>query len=148
MIKNLMKLFLNKKTLFDLMIYKLHTNKNIEDVVCEVQKACDDNKFALLHQYIYHEVVASKGFPIKRKVYIYEVCVAKVAALVLTEEPTLAPFMPCRIAIYEEHNEVVVSTQNMQMMLDTFNTNSDLYTQTSELFGNLKLLMKNIIQGK
>lgn len=147
MIKNLMKLFLNKKNLFDLMVYKVHTSKKIEDVVCEVQKACDDNKFALLHHYVYHEVVASKGFPITRKVYLYEVCVAKVAALVLTEEPTLAPFMPCRIAIYEEHNEVVVSTQNMQMMLDTFDANSDLYTQTSELFTKLILLMKTIIKG-
>ncbi len=144
MLKSLMKMFLSKETLFDLMTYRLQTSKKIEDVVCNVEKLCEINKFALLHSYIYHEIVESKGFPIERKVYVYEICVARVAALVLTEEPAFAPFMPCRIAIYEESNKVVISTQNMEIMLNSFDKNSGLYQQTSVLFAKLKLLMKQI----
>ena len=77
--------------------------------------------------------------------YIYEVCQAKVAAAVLTDEPELAPFMPCRIAIYEDTNGVSISTQNMQMMIDVLKDNKELYKQTNELFSKLKLLMNEII---
>jgi len=144
MLTSLIKIFLSKKRLFDLMTYRITTSKKIEDVVANVEEICDANKFALLHSYVYHEVVKSKGFPIERKVYVYEVCVAKVAALVLSEEPTFAPFMPCRIAIYEENTQVVISTQNMEIMLNSFDSSSELYKQTSELFAQLKLLMQKI----
>ena len=71
-------------------------------------------------------------------------CQAKVAALVLRDEPSFAPFMPCRIAIYEEAGQVTISTQNMEMMLDTLKDNTELYRQTDELFGTLKSLMNDI----
>jgi len=141
-----MKLFASKDMLFDMMTYRIKSPKKIEDIVVNVKKSCENNKFALLHSYVYHEVVKSKGFPIDRKVYIYEVCVAKVAALVLTHEPTFAPFMPCRIAIYEENSSVVISTQNMQIMLDTLDKSSDLYKDTTGLFSNLKVLMNEILE--
>lgn len=144
MMKLLMKLFTSKDSMFDMMTYKVITSSKIEDIVANVEKSCENNKFALLHNYVYHEVVKSKGFPIDRKVFIYEICVAKVAALVLTEEPSFAPFMPCRIAIYEENGSVVISTQNMDMILDTLDKNSELFQSTSELFNNLKSLLTEI----
>jgi len=147
MSKDMDNLFNDKEKLFDMMIYKIFTSKNIEKIADNVEKVCNENKFALLHHYVYHEVVKSKGFPIDRKVYIYEVCVAKVAALVLTEEPSFAAFMPCRIAVYEEGNQVVISTQNMEILLNTLDKESEMFLSTSELFKNLKLLMKNLIEN-
>lgn len=144
MIKLLMKIFASKESMFNMMTYRVSTSSKIEDIVANVEKSCENNKFALLHNYVYHEVVKSKGFPIDRKVFIYEICVAKVAALVLTEEPSFAPFMPCRIAIYEENDSVVISTQNMDMVLDTLGKNSELFQSTSELFNNLKSLLNEI----
>jgi len=144
MIKLLIKLFINKKTMFDMMTYKVSTSSKIEEIVANVETSCKNNNFALLHHYIYHDVVKSKGFPITRKVFIYEICVAKVAALVLTEEPGIAPFMPCRIAIYEENDSIVISTQNMEMILDTLDKNSELFQSTSELFHKLKSLLNEI----
>jgi len=142
--KILMKLFMSKEKLFEMMTYKVYSGKDISKVVEKVEAACERYKFALLHDYVYHEVVESKGFPIERKVYIYEVCQAKVAALVLTDEPSFAPFMPCRVAVYEEARQVTISTQNMEMMLDTLKDNTELYRQTSELFKTLKSLMHEI----
>ena len=75
-----MKLIMNKKRLFEMMTYKVTSTKDIEVVVEEFAPACEKYKFALLKEYIYHEAVASKGFPIDRKVYMYEICQAKVAA--------------------------------------------------------------------
>jgi len=144
MLQVLMKYFINKKSLFKLMTYTIESKKSIEDIVTKVDALCDEYNLALLHQYIYHEVVKEKGFPIERKVYIYEVCQAKVAALVLTEEPDFAPFMPCRIAIYEKEDHNVISTQNMGMMLDTLKDNKELYLQTNMLFETLKSLMNDL----
>ncbi|GIT99078.1 DUF302 domain-containing protein [Sulfurovum sp. TSL1] len=144
MLEALMKLLLSKKKLFEMMTYKVESTKEIFEVVGVVEPACEKYNFALLHHYVYHEVVKDKGFPIKRKVYIYEVCQAKVAALVLTEEAQFAPFMPCRVAIYEDESNVVISTQNMQMLLDTLDKNTDLYVQTNTLFNTLKSLMKDL----
>ncbi|MNO09039.1 hypothetical protein D3C81_2319990 [compost metagenome] len=52
--------------------------------------------------------------------------------------------MPCRIAIYEENDSVVISTQNMEMILDTLDKNSELFQSTSELFHKLKSLLNEI----
>jgi len=142
--KTLMKLFMSKEKLFEMMTYKVHSSKDISKVVEKVEATCERYKFALLHDYVYHEVVESKGFPIEREVYIYEVCQAKVAALVLTDEPSFAPFMPCRVAVYEEAGQVTISTQNMEMMLNALKDNEELYKQTNELFGTLKSLMNDI----
>lgn len=144
MMNMLMKLFMSKEKLFEMMTYKVRSSQDIAKVVEKVESSCEKYKFSLLHNYVYHEVVSSKGFPIERKVYIYEVCQAKVAALVLTEEPSFAPFMPCRVAIYEETGNVTISTQNMEMMLDSLKGNTELYRQTSELFKTLKSLMNEI----
>jgi len=144
MLQVLMKYFINKKSLFNLMTYTVESEKNIEDIVTNVDALCTEHSLALLHQYIYHDVVKEKGFPIERKVYIYEVCQAKVAALVLKDEPDFAPFMPCRIAIYEKEDHNVISTQNMGMMLDTLKDNKALYLQTNTLFETLKSLMNQL----
>lgn len=144
MLKTLMKYFINKEKLFSLMTYELTSDKSIADIVSKFEPACEKYKFALLHHYVYHEVVESKGFPITRKVYIYEVCQAKVAAAVLTDEPKFSPFMPCRVAIFENDKGVSISTQNMQMMLDVLKDNKKLHEQTNALFKKLKLLMKEI----
>lgn len=144
MLEMLMKFLLSKKNLLEMMTYNVKSTKEISEVISAVEPACEKYNFALLHHYVYHEVVKDKGFPIKRKVYIYEVCQAKVAALVLTEEVQFAPFMPCRVAIYEDESNVVISTQNMQIMLDTLDKKTNLYVQTNTLFNTLKSLMKNL----
>lgn len=144
MFKTLMKLFMSKDMLFDMMTYRVYSSQDIYSVIEKVQSSCQKYNFALLHHYNYHEILESKGFGIKRKVYIYEVCQASVAALVLSNEPSAAPFMPCRIAIYEEGKEVTISTQNMEMMLNTFKGNAQLYRETSEIFTSLKLLLNDL----
>jgi uncharacterized protein (DUF302 family) len=122
----------------------MKSKRSIQSVVDDVEGACLEYKFALLHSYHYHEVVASKGFPIERKVYIYEVCQAKAASMVLTSTPFFAPFMPCRIAVYEDAGSTVISTQNMQMMINAVKSDAALYKETSELFAHLQEMMKKL----
>ncbi|MCA1760741.1 MAG: DUF302 domain-containing protein, partial [Bacteroidales bacterium] len=106
--------------------------------------ACEEKKFALLQTYVYHEIVESKGFPIDRKVYIYEICQAKTAAAMLTGFPHFAIFMPCKLAIYEDNGETIISTMNMEIMLKAVSSNPELFKETTTLYNTLKSLMNSI----
>jgi len=130
--------------MIEMFTYKIISNQPIEQISEKVPVACEQNKFALLQTYVYHEIVESKGFPIKRKVYIYEVCQAKTAAAMLTDFPHFSIFMPCKLAIYEENGSTVISTMNMEIMLQAINTNQDLYKEASSLFSTLKIVMEQI----
>jgi len=130
--------------MIEMFIYKIVSDQSIEQIAEKVPGACEKSKFALLYTYVYHEIVESKGFPINRKVYIYEICQAKTAAAMLTDFPHFSIFMPCKIAVYEENGRTVVSTMNMDIMLKAVNSNQNLYEEATSLFNTLKVLMKSL----
>ena len=130
--------------MIDMFTLKVISDESIEKIANKVQTECDNYKFALLTTYNYHEIVENKGFPIKRKVFIYEICQAKTASLMLTDHPDFSIFMPCKLAIYEQDDKTVISTMNMEIMLNAVKSNPDLYTEAISLFGKLKLLMTSL----
>lgn len=134
----------SSEQMIEMFTYKISSNLPIEQIAEKVPNACDQNKFALLQTYVYHEIVEKKGFPIDRKVFIYEVCQAKTAAGMLTGFPHFSIFMPCKLAIYEENGTVAISTMNMEMMLNAIGSNQELFTEASSLFNTLKKVMVEI----
>jgi len=130
--------------MIEMFTYKIISNQPIGKISEKVYVTCEQNKFALLHTYVYHEIVENKGFPIKRKVYIYEICQAKTAAAMLTDYPHFSIFMPCKLAIYEENGSTVISTMNMEIMLDAVSSNHELFNEATALFSTLKVVMEKI----
>lgn len=123
---------------------KISSKLPIEKVTEKVPAACEQHKFALLTTYNYHEIVESKGFPIKRKVWVYEICQAKTAAAMLTDFPHFSIFMPCKLAIYENEGKTVISTMNMEIMLNAVKANQELFKEATSLFNTLKSLMDSL----
>jgi uncharacterized protein (DUF302 family) len=144
MLAKLMMALMPKKQLLKMFTIEFKSKRNIQTIIDDVEEVCAEYRFALLHHYNYHEVVANKGFPIDRKVYIYEVCQAKVASMMLTSNPHFAPFMPCRIAVYEEGDTTIISTQNMQMMIDLIQSQEQLHSEAIGLFTALQNMMKKL----
>lgn len=144
MLQKVMQSMMPAEKMIEMFTYKISSKLPIEQIAEKVPAACEQNKFALLHTYVYHEIVESKGFPIKRKVYIYEICRAKTAATMLTDFPHFSIFMPCKLAIYEENGSTVISTMNMEIMLKAVNSNHELYKEATSLFNTLKSLMNSI----
>lgn len=144
MLTKLMMALMSKKQMAKMATIEYKSKRGIQSIIDDVEAACAEYKFALLHHYNYHEVVAQKGFPIERKVYIYEVCQAKVASMMLTSNPQFAPFMPCRIAVYEEGDATIISTQNMQRMIDLIQSQMQLHVEAVGLFTALQLMMKRL----
>jgi uncharacterized protein (DUF302 family) len=135
---------MSPEKMIDMFTYKIISKQLIVNVSEQVPAACEKHKFALLHTYVYHEIVAGKGFPIERKVYIYEICQAKTAAAMLTDFPHFAIFMPCKLAIYEENGDTVISTMNMEIMLNAISSNPVLFEEATSLFNTLKALMNSL----
>lgn len=144
MLENETRDFMPTEKMIEMFTHKIISNQSIEQIAGKVPDGCEQFKFALLHTYIYHDIVESKGFPIDRQVYIYEICQAKTAADMLTNFPHFSIFMPCKLAIYENNGETVISTMNMEVMLDAIRSNKELFSEASELYNTLKALMASI----
>lgn len=139
-----MQAIMPSKKMIELFTHMVISNQSIEEIDKKIPEACEINKFALLHTYVYHEIVKSKGFPIERKVWIYEICQAKTAAAMLTDYPHFSIFMPCKLAIYEENGKTIVSTMNMGLMLNAVKSNKELFKEANLLFNSLKRMMDSI----
>ena len=144
MIEKLMKAFMPPGKMIDLFTYQISSNQSIEKIAEKLPEACEQNKFALLQTYVYHDIVAGKGFPIDRKVFIYEICQAKTAASMLTYFPHFSLFMPCKLAIYEMDGKTIITTMNMGIMLDAIKSNQGLFEETTTLYNTLKALMDKL----
>ena len=144
MLKKIMQAFMPPGKMIDMFTFKIINDQLIEKIAKRVPEAFEKHHFALLQTYVYHEIVESKGFPIKRKVYIYEICQAKTAAKMLTDYPHFSIFMPCILAVYEENGKTVISTMNMEMMLNAVSSNRELYEEATSLFKTLKSLMHSL----
>lgn len=144
MLQKVMQALMPAEKMIEMFTYKTISDQPIEQIAERVPQECEQTKFALLHTYVYHEIVENKGFPIKRKVYIYEICQAKTAAKMLTDYPHFSIFMPCKLAIYEENGRTIISTMNMEVMLKAVSSNQELYNEASSLFNTLKKLMQSL----
>ena len=144
MLQKLMKAAMPAEKMIEMFSHKISSEQPIVKVIEKVPAACEENKFALLQTYIYHEIVESKGFPINRKVWVYEICQAKTAAAMLTDFPHFSIFMPCKLAIYENNGETIISTMNMGIMLDAIKSKPELFADANTMFRKLKELMESI----
>ena len=130
--------------MIEMFTYKIACTQPIREVSQKVPSACEKYKFSLLQTYDYHEILESKGFPIKRKVFIYELCQAKTASEMLTDFPHFSIFMPCKLAIYEDNGKTILSTMNMEIMLKAIGSNQELFNETTALFNTLKSLINSL----
>ncbi len=109
-------------------------------------EASNKFKFSVLYTYNYFEILKTKGFPIERKVHVFEICQAKMASKMLTSNPEFSIFMPCRIAVYENEGNTIIATMNMELLLAAVKDNKELYDEATAMFQSLKELMNSLIK--
>lgn len=146
MLNKIIKAFIPSKKVIQMFSYQVSSNHPIESIIEKVVQECEKHKFSVLQTYVYHEILEGKGFPIQRKVYVYEICQAKTASMMLTNNPEFSLFMPCKLAIYESEGKTVISTMNMGMVLQSIQSNAGLYMEAINLFETIKLLMKALAE--
>lgn len=134
--------------MIEMVLHQTASKLTADQIAGQVEAACNKYSLVLLQTYIYHEIVESKGFPIQRKVFVYNICQAKTASMMLTTNPEFSTFMPCTLAVYEAGDKTVLSTMNMGMMLEAVQSNEELYNQASSLFQSFKQMMDELATGK
>jgi uncharacterized protein (DUF302 family) len=136
------------ENMVEMVMHQTESKFTAGQVAGRVEAACNKYSLALLQTYIYHEIVESKGFPIQRKVFVYNICQAKTASMMLTTNPEFSTFMPCTLSVYEAGDKTVLSTMNMGMMLEAVKSNEELYDQASNLFKTFTQMMEELATGK
>ena len=139
---------MQNEKMIEMVMYQTESNLAVEQVSGQVEAACQKYNLALLQTYKYHEIIESKGFPIQRKVFIYNICQAKTASMMLTSNPEFSTFMPCTLSVYEAGGKTILSTMNMGMMLEAIKSNMELYNQASNLFKTFTQMMDELAAGK
>ena len=118
------------------------SKKTVKEIDVIFEEETINVGMGLLKSYNYSDMVAEKGFPIEGDVIVYEICQAKVASQVLTTNRDFAPFMPCRIAVYDDNGKTILSSPNMQSMIDGFD--ESVREDAQKLFGALKTLLETL----
>lgn len=86
---------MQSEKMMEMVMHQTNSSLTAEQIAGQVEAACNKYSLALLQTYIYHEIIESKGFPIQRKVFVYNICQAKTASMMLTTNPEFSTFMPC-----------------------------------------------------
>lgn len=125
--------------------YQISSSKSVDETVSLVGAASEQFKFSVLHSYDFQEILAGKGFPIERKVYVFEICRAPMASKMLAANPSFSIFMPCRIAVYEENGKTIVSTMNMELAMESIQHNQELYTEAAAIYQSIQEMMQLLV---
>lgn len=126
-------------------IYQLTTTKSVEAIAGSLAEIAKQFTFSVLHSYDFKEILAGKGFPIERKVSVFEICRAPMASKMLAANPSFAVFMPCRVAVYEENGKTIVSTMNMEPAMDVIKHNVELYTEAALIYQSIQEMMQFLV---
>jgi uncharacterized protein (DUF302 family) len=84
-------------------------NGTVEEVVNRLNSILPDHTFSVLHVHDVQATLQQKGF--KQAPYcIIEFCRAQAAFRVLSENPDIGLFLPCKFLVYQEKQDVRVTT--------------------------------------
>ena len=103
--------------------YTKKSKKNFDDAVSAIENNTAEKGFRVLHIHDVQATLREKGFergPFK----IVEVCNAKFAHSALGESPDVGLFMPCKINVYIENGETIISAMRPAMIGEFFDNDN------------------------
>ena len=81
--------------------YSVVTDKTIDAAIQSLEETLKENKFGLLWQMNIPEKLQEKGVEFDMPFRVLEVCNPHEAKRVLTHNPLVGYFLPCKIVVYE-----------------------------------------------
>lgn len=82
--------------------YTVETSKSIGEAIAALETNLKEEKFGVLWQLDLKQKLNEKGVDFDHPYHILEVCNPVEAKRVLTENPLIGYFLPCKIAVYED----------------------------------------------
>lgn len=124
------------------MFYTVASSLTPEEVGDRMESVVKEAGFGLLHSYTFKELLHAKGFDIENDIRVFEICNPKAASEMVTAHPEISTYMPCRISVYENGGETVLSTIDAETMAGELTFEDAPYKEKMvRLFGELKKIM-------
>jgi len=103
------------------MLFEVESNKTIEQVCQDLEKAVVAHKFGVMTVHNLKETMKKKGVEFDRECRIFEVCNPHQAKKVLERSMEISTALPCRISVFIEGNKVKLATLKPTALVAQFN---------------------------
>jgi len=125
------------------MIYKISTKTPLQTVKAELEAHSKERGFGVLGFYEFKKILLSKGFDLEKDITVYEVCNPQAALELLTALPEISVYLPCRLSVYEENGETVLSTIDMHDIVSSLDVDDDFKAHIDSVFEYLQSIMNS-----
>lgn len=125
------------------MIYKIKINTPLHTVKDSLASSAKEFGFGILGSYEFKKILETKGFPIEKDITVFELCNPKGAQAVLSTIADVSVYLPCRLSIYEEDGQTVISTIDANHMIKSFNGDDAFNEHMLFIFSNLQKVMQS-----
>jgi len=88
--------------------YTVESTKNLQETIQSLAEELKQEQFGVLWELNINEKLEAKGLNLAETYRILEVCNPKEAYRVLSENPLVSYFLPCKIVVYEARGKVKV----------------------------------------
>ncbi|MBX6353158.1 MAG: DUF302 domain-containing protein [Thermoflavifilum sp.] len=88
--------------------YSATTEKSLDEAVAALEAALKDRKFGVLWQMDIPSKLKEKGVDFDKPYRVLEVCNPHEAKQVLTQNPMVGYFLPCKVVVYEHEGKTVI----------------------------------------
>lgn len=85
--------------------YTVETHKSVDEAIASLEKNLKEEEFGVLWQLNMQEKLQEKGIVFDQRYHILEVCNPIEAKRVRSENLVVGYFLPCKIAVYEDHGK-------------------------------------------
>ncbi|GGJ03381.1 hypothetical protein GCM10010885_10820 [Alicyclobacillus cellulosilyticus] len=88
--------------------YSASTTKSLDEAVLALEAALKERKFGVLWQLDIPAKLKEKGVDFDKPYRVLEVCNPYEAKHVLTQNPMVGYFLPCKVVVYENEGKTVI----------------------------------------
>lgn len=106
------------------MLYRVHTQKSLEEVGRTLEAAAPRHKFGVLGVHDLQAKMREKGVEFDRACRVFEVCNPQQAKKILEANTEISTALPCRISVYSEGDGVTLATLRPTALIGMFGTPS------------------------
>lgn len=117
------------------------STKSFDQALTDLEQSVVRHGFSVLHTFPLSETLASKGHAIAARCAVLEVCNARLAAQILTRDPTVSLALPCRITVFESAGQTRLGTIAPTTILSGFEAAPDIEATALEVERTLQRIL-------
>lgn len=122
--------------------YQVKTDKDFERAIEDLKKSLDNHKFGVLWELNFKDKLKERGLDFDKNFKILEVCNPQQAKRVLEKQIDVGYFLPCKIVVYEDGDDVFIGMLNPTALIGMIE-NSELNDIALEVENTLKSAIKS-----